>query len=71
MLEEPSRPTCCIFLGVLWAGGPLGSFTTALTLPQPTYVVSGLSGVNPPIPGLCHTGIGGFTPDGPDTTYVG
>ena len=50
MFEESSGPTGCIFFGVLWAGGYLGSFLTAPLLPQPTDVVQGPSRAITPIP---------------------
>ena len=61
-LEEPTVPTGHRFLGVLQAGGCLGSFLTAPQLPQTTDVVAGPAGTSPPIlvglfPGIRQTDV--------------
>ena len=57
-IEETSRPAGHIFLGFLWDGGSLGSFSTAPPLPQPKDVVEGPPGANTLIPGWLRPGIG-------------
>ena len=49
-LKGPSGTIGCIFIGVLWDCGPLGSFSTMPSLMQPTDVVAGLLIDNYPIP---------------------
>ena len=51
-------PTVCRFLGVLKAGGSIGSFSTTPLLPEPTDVVAGMSGSSPLIPVSLRPGVG-------------
>ena len=58
LIEETSGPSGHRFIGIIWSGITLGSFSTTNPITQPTFVVAGLPGAHPLIlAGVCH-GIG-------------